>query len=85
MEDESETQKYYVVVINPGYSKKQIIVDFKDYPNYGTQQSFPLFLNKISPYSLEIPQDQVTVTTAEVFLTLYRTHGLGAGENVFIY
>jgi hypothetical protein len=47
--------------------------------------SFPLVLNKISPDSLEIPQDRVTVTTAEVFLTLYRTHGLGAGENVFIY
>jgi hypothetical protein len=39
MDDESETQKYYFVVIKPGYSKNQIIMDLKDYPNYGTQHA----------------------------------------------
>jgi hypothetical protein len=60
-------------------------MDLKDCPNYGTLQSFPFLLNKISPDYLEIPQNQVTVTIAEVSLPLYRTHGLGASENVLIY
>jgi hypothetical protein len=75
---------YYLVVIKPGYSKNQIIMDLKDYPYYGAPQSFLFFLSKISRNSLEIPQDQVTLTTAEVFLPLYRTHGLAVDENVFI-